>query len=236
MFLTNLKSDLQKLADPVRAKHSQRFFKTGPGEYGEGDKFIGLTMPKIRQVCKNYKDLGLQDIAQLLKNPIHDMRMAGLIILTNQAKKAKAEQSKKLFEFYLNQTNRINNWDLVDISCIYAVGKYLLENSQDRKILYGLAKSKNLWERRISIISTLYLIRENQFSDALKLAEMLVDDKHDLIHKAVGWVLREVGKKDQALEEKFLKKHYQAMPRTMLRYAIEKFSRSKRDFYLGRTS
>jgi len=234
MCLSHLKKDLQELVDPKRAKHSQRFFKTGPGEYGEGDKFLGLTMPKIRQVCKKYKDLSLNEISQLLKSPYHDIRMAGVIILTNQAKKAKGNKPQKIFEFYLNNVDGINNWDLVDLSSCYVVGKYLLKNPSQRKTLYQLAKSKNLWERRIAVISTLYFIRYDEFKDALKLATVLVNDKHDLMHKAVGWVLREVGKKDQALEEKFLKQHYQTMPRTMLRYAIEKFSPQKRKFYLNK--
>lgn len=220
-------NDLKKQATPQRAKILARYFKTGKGEYGEGDIFFGLTSAQIGEVAKKYHDLPLVEIQKLLNQKFHECRTTALAILVKQFKKT---GKKEIVDFYLKNTARINNWDLVDISAPKILGLYLID--KNRKVLYRLAKSKNLWERRIAIISTFAFIDINDFTDSLKIAETLLCDKHDLIHKAVGWALREIGKKDQSVEEKFLKKHYRTMPRTMLRYAIEKFDEKKRQFYL----
>lgn len=232
----NFERDLHELADPEKAKILSRFFKTGKGEYGEGDIFLGLTVPEQRALSKSYLDLSLSDLGKLLKSPIHEARLTALLILVAQfeinAKKGKSKiAAKKIADFYIKNISRINNWDLVDLSAPNILGHYLLDKSRIK--LYNLAKSKNLWARRISIISTFYFIRQNQFSDTLKISEILLTDKHDLIHKAVGWMLREVGKRDRKLLEKFLAKNTTKMPRTMLRYAIEKFSPSVRKKYLN---
>jgi len=233
-MLSQLKQDLQKLADPERAKNLSWFFKTGKGEYGEGDIFIGITVPQQRTIAKKYAHLSDVDLKKLLQSKIHEHRLVALLILVEQYQKSKDEKTKKnIVDFYLANTTYITNWDLVDLSSHKIVGDYLLNKpAKDRKILYQLAKSKNLWEKRIAIISTFTFINNKQFTDSLKLAEILLNDKHDLIHKAVGWMLREIGKKNQKVEEKFLQKYYKVMPRTMLRYSIEKFAEKKRKYYL----
>ena len=230
--LTQLKKELKKLADPKQAEVLQRFFKTGKGEYGEGDIFLGIKVPVQREVANKFGELFLEDIEKLLKSKIHEHRLTALFILIKQYERADKKKRARIFNFYLKNTKNINNWDLVDISAPKVVGDYLL--NKPRNILYKLAKSDNLWERRIAIISTFTFIRNNEFRDTLKIAEILLNDKHDLIHKAVGWMLREVGKRDQKIEEEFLKKHYLKMPRVMLRYAIERFEERKRKFYLGK--
>jgi len=227
--LSELKKELQSLSDKEQAKNLQRFFKTEKGDYGEGDIFLGIKVPIQRKVANKYIDLSLEDLQDLLNSKIHEHRFTALIILITQFL-SDSLQKKKIFDFYLKNTKNINNWDLVDISAPKIVGKYLLD--KDRKILYKLAKSKNLWEKRIAIISTFAFIKEKQFDDTLKISEILLNDNHDLIHKAVGWALREVGNKDRKVEEKFLKKHYIQMPRTMFRYAIEKFPEELRQRYL----
>ena len=228
--LIEIKKEIRSLSDPVRAKHSLRFFKTGKGEYGEGDKFLGLTVPEQRTIAKKYRDLPFQDTLKLLKSEYHEHRLVALFILIHKFEKGDKSIRKRVYDLYLKNTKYINNWDLVDSSAHKIVGEYLTD--KDRSILYKLAKSKDLWEKRISIISTFAFIRDDDFKEALALAEILRDDEHDLIHRAVGWVLREVGKKDLAVEERFLKKHYKHMPRTMLRYAIERFPEKKRKAYL----
>ena len=229
-MLSKIKQDLQNLTDPIRAKHSQRFFKTGPGEYGEGDQFIGITMPNLRKVTKQHLSLPLKEVETLLHSKIHEHRMAALVIWTYQYEKADQKTREQIYKAYLNNTKYINNWDLVDVTTPRIVGQHLF--NRDRKILYTLANSNNLWEKRISILATFWFISKNQFDDTLKIAKILLDDPHDLIHKAVGWALREVGKRDQIVEEQFLKKHYKTMPRTMLRYAIERFEETLRKQYL----
>lgn len=230
--METLEKELEKYADGEKAKLLQRFFKTGKGEYGEGDIFLGLTVPKIRYLAKRFPNLDFNELQDLLNSKVHEKRMLALVVLVNRYKKSKNEDEKKeIFDFYLGNTRNINNWDLVDVNCKDIVGRYLFD--KDRKILYKLAKSKDLWEKRIAIISTSYFIWQNQFEDTLKISEILLEDKHDLIHKAVGWMLREVGKRDLRVEEDFLKKHYKKMPRTMLRYAIEKFNDKKRKSYLN---
>jgi len=231
-MVNSLKKDLKSLGNKEKEIILQRFFKTGKGQYGEGDIFLGVTVPEQRKIAKKYQNLPLKDIQILLNTKIHEYRLTAILILCEQYKNSK----KQIYNFYLKNTKNINNWDLVDLSAHKIVGDYLFDKNNakgiNKDILYKLAKSKNLWERRIAIISTWYFIRQNSFKDTLKISKILINDKHDLIHKAVGWMLREVGKRDQLAEEKFLKKHYTNMPRTMLRYAIERFEETKRQKYL----
>ncbi len=222
--------DLEKVADPEKAKLISRFFKTGKGEYGEGDVFIGVNVPNQRTVAKKHKELALDEIGKLLTSKIHEHRLTALLILTYKFPKSGEKEKKEIFDFYMKHTKYINNWDLIDLSAPNIAGNYLLK--KDRTILYRLAKSKSLWENRISVLATFAFIKNNEFSDSLKISELLLQHKHDLIHKAVGWMLREIGKKDLKTEEEFLKKHYKTMPRTMLRYSIEKFPEPKRKAYL----
>lgn len=230
--LKQLKAELGQLADKKQAVILQRFFKTGPGDYGAGDIFLGIKVPAQRRMARQYENLSLADIQLLLKSKIHEYRLVALLILISRYKKAIGKNRKIIANYYLKNTNNINNWDLVDLSCHYILGDYLLDKS--RKILYRLAKAKNLWRRRIAIITTFAFLRKNEFTDTLKISEILLKDKHDLIHKAAGWMLREIGKRDQAVLENFLKQYHKTMPRTMLRYAIEKLSPGKRKFYLGK--
>jgi len=229
-MLESLKKELQELADEKQAEILQRFFKTGKGEYGEGDIFLGIKVPVQRNLAKKYSGLSLPKIQELLKSGVHEHRLTGLIILSNKYKQSGKEDKANIFNFYLKNTKNINNWDLVDLSAPNIVGDFLFDKKKN--ILYDLARSEDLWERRIAIISTLNFIRKNEFQDALALSEILLNDKHDLIHKAVEWMLREVGKKNEEILEEFLKQHYKDMPRTMLRYAIERFDEEKRKAYL----
>ncbi|MCP4373157.1 MAG: DNA alkylation repair protein [Deltaproteobacteria bacterium] len=228
--LKEIQKKLKALGNKEKAKKHQRFFKTGPGEYGEGDVFLGVTVPKLRKFAKEYKAISPNEIKQLLQSPIHEERLLCLFLLIHRYSKGDKPEKKRIYELYLKNTKFINNWDLVDCSAGHIVGAFLFDKS--KKPLYNLADSENLWERRISIISTFYFIRHKQFTDTLKIAKILLFDKQDLIHKAVGWMLREVGKQDIIVEENFLKKYYTNMPRTMLRYAIEKFPEPKRQRYL----
>jgi len=230
--LDKLKKDLRSFQKPGQAKALMKYFKTGKGEYGEGDEVLGLMTAEARSVALKYLSLPLSDISKLLASKIHEERTAAVMILWRQFKKADIEGGKKIYDFYFKNLAGINNWDLVDTSAPEIVGGYLYLTKNPRKILYDLAVSNNLWERRIAIMATFYFIRERDFTDSLKIAEILVQDKEDLIQKAVGWMLREVGNRDLKVEERFLKKHYQKMPRTMLRYAIEKFPQGKRLSYL----
>lgn len=232
MSLVDLERDLQKLKNHKKAGILARFFKTGKGEYGEGDIFLGLTVPQQRQIAKKYIHLTLKELQKLLSSKIHEYRLTALFILIAKYKKAGKEEREEIFDFYLKNTAHINNWDLIDLSAPSIVGDYLL--NKDRNILYRLAKSKSLWKKRISILATYTFIKNGQFTDTLKISEILLKDTHDLIHKAIGWMLREVGKKDQKAEENFLMRHYRVMPRTMLRYATERFGEEKRRFYLGK--
>lgn len=228
--LAQLKKELKESSNSKQAKILQRFFKTGKGEYGEGDIFLGVKVPDQRKMAGNFRELSLENLEKLLNSKIHEHRMTALFILIKKYKKVNSQEKKIIFDFYLKNIKNINNWDLVDISAPKIIGDYLLE--KPKKILCQFAKSKNLWKRRIAIISTHTFIRNNKFDDTLRISKILLTDKHDLIHKAVGWMLREAGKRDQKIEEEFLKKHYSKMPRTMLRYAIEKFDEKKRKFYL----
>jgi 3-methyladenine DNA glycosylase AlkD len=228
----DIQARLRSLANPEHAKTLAWFFKTGPGQYGEGDKFAGLKVPSIRALAKEYRDLPLAEVECLLHSEIHEERLLALIILVLQAAKAEDRCRKAIFDFYLANTKWINSWDLVDLSAPQLVGVYLEERS--RKILHRLARSKSLWERRISIVATFHFIHREDYGDTLSIAEILLGDREDLIHKAVGWMLREVGKRDLPVLECFLQKHRLAMPRTMLRYAIEKFPDEKRRAYMAK--
>ena len=222
---------LHRLGDRDIANHSQRFFKTGKGEYGEGDRFLGIRVPILRQFARKYGKIPLADALALLASPFHEARLLALLILVGKyAETGTSADGRKIYRAYLDHTGYINNWDLVDCSAAHIVGAHLFR--RNRKPIYRLAGSKNLWERRISILSTFFFIKRNEFSDALAVAESLLKDPEDLIHKAAGWMLREVGKKRPAVEKGFLAKHYRRMPRTMLRYAIEKFPEAERQAYL----
>ena len=228
--ISELRSKIKTLADKKVAETMQWFFKTGRGDYGEGDVFIGLKVPVQRKLAREFRDLSLTEIKELLTSTVHEERLISLFILIDKYRKADERGKEEIFNFYLKNRKGINNWDLVDISAPKIIGKHLRE--KDKSILFKFALSKNLWERRIAILSTQEFIKNDDFAPTLQLAEMLISDEHDLIHKAVGWMLREIGKRDRATEEKFLKIHYKNMPRTMLRYAIEKFSETKRKKYL----
>ena len=228
--LKDLENELRMHSDPIRAELSQRFFKTGKGQYGEGDIFLGITTPMKRKIAKKFQDLSLTDTKKVLRSKFHGFRIVALCILMHKFKKGSSEDKKRIYNIYLDNTKYINSWDLVDISAPNIVGTYLLD--KDRKVLYKLAKSKNLWKKRIAILSTYPFIRNNDFKDTLSISEILLNDDHDLIHKAVGWMLREVGNRDREVEEKFLDKYALKMQRTILRYAIEKFPEVKRLYYL----
>lgn len=229
----HVKKELARHATPKKAKASAWFFKTGKGQYGEGDKFIGVTVPEQRRVAKQFSDLPLAQVMLLLRSRVHEHRLTALLILVRQFQRGSDDEQKKIYNLYMKNTRYINNWDLVDSSASYIAGVFLLRQpAARRKMLYTFARSKDLWKKRIAIIATQAFIRVDQYDDTLKIAELLLNDTHDLIHKAVGWMLREVGNRNQAVEEAFLRKHAAHMPRTMLRYAIEKFSTTKRERYL----
>jgi 3-methyladenine DNA glycosylase AlkD len=224
--------ELLSVADAGRATFLQGFFKTGKGQYAEGDVMLGIATPTVRDIVKRAPDLPFSEVQALLDSKYHDARFAGLLLLVKQFKKAKVEaERKRIFDFYLKNARKANSWDLVDVTCRDIVGAYLLDK-EDRSVLYRLAESDNLWEQRISIVSTWTLIKRRQLDDTLKLAERLLSHKHDLIHKAVGWMLREVGKKDRKALVEFLGKRCAQMPRTALRYAIEHFSPEERAYFM----
>lgn len=221
---------LKEIGDPKIAQHSQRYFKTGKGEYAQGDRFLGIRVPVLRKKVIPFKETSLKDIKELPVSPFHEVRLFALLLMVHQFSKGGVEQRDKLFNLYISSTPFINNWDLVDTSAPYIVGPYLLD--RDRSILYDFARSDLLWERRISVMSTFFFVRQFQYEDTLRISRILLNDPHDLIHKAVGWMLREIGKRDRQTEELFLERHYQQMPKTMLRYAIEKFEKERRQMYL----
>jgi 3-methyladenine DNA glycosylase AlkD len=223
-------AELKKHVMPGKKEMLLRFFKCGKGEYGEGDFFLGVMVPDQRKVAKRFSDIDFGEIQKLLKNKHHEVRLSALLILME--KYECGENKKEIYKFYLKNTRHINNWDLVDLSAPKIVGEFLLDKKRERGILYKFSRSKNIWERRIAMLATYAFIRKNQFKDTLKIAEILLNDKHDLIHKAVGWMLREVGNRDREAEENFLRVFRKTMPRTMLRYAIEKFPEKKREYYL----
>lgn len=230
MAVSIVKKELLKNGDKEQARHLSRFFKTGKGQYGEGDVFLGIKVPVQRDIVKKFKDAELKEIQELLNDEFHECRLTGLLILVQKYKKA--ENKREIFDFYLKNAKRINNWDLVDLTAPGIVGDFLLDKKKEREILYSLVKSKNLWERRISVLSTFTFLRNKDYKDILKIAEILLKDEQDLIHKAVGWMLRELGKRNKEVEVSFLNKHYRKMPRTMLRYSIEKFSPREREFFM----
>ncbi|OGH88198.1 MAG: DNA alkylation repair protein [Candidatus Magasanikbacteria bacterium RIFOXYC2_FULL_42_28] len=233
-MLNKIKKEIRSLANPTRAKLSLRFFKTGPGQYGEGDKFLGLTMPETRSVVEKYwEDLSFADTEKLLHSPWHEERMVALLILVKKFEEGSKADKTRVYNIFLKNIRYINNWDLVDVTVPRVVGVYLLDKS--RKILYQLAKSKNLWERRIAILATFAFIYNGQSADTIKIAKILLKDKHDLIHKAVGWMLREVGKRCSVkILEDFLRGNVAKMPRTMLRYSIEKMPLKRRKHWMTR--
>lgn len=230
-MLSRIKKDLKARASSAKARILARYFKTGKGEYGHGDKFIGVTVPETREIAQKHVHTPLTVVKHLLRSKIHEERLLALHILSEQFRQASNTARKKIIDFYLANTTYVNNWDLVDSSAHQLLGEWLLD--KERSLLDKLARSKQLWERRIAIIATYAFIKRNQFSDTLRIAETLLHDSHDLMHKATGWMLRELGKREQAVLERFLKKHAHKMPRTMLRYAIERFPETKRKAYLS---
>lgn len=231
--LAAVRREIRALGSPERAKGSLRFFRTGPGEYGEGDKFLGLTVPEMRAIARRYRALDHDAVVELLQSSWHEERLVALVLLVDTYERGDKSQRDKIHRAYLANTRRINNWDLVDASAAAIVGGHL--DATEISLLERLARSKDLWERRIAIVATYYFIKHNEFAPTLRIAEMLLGDSHDLIHKAVGWMLREVGKKDRKVLDAFLIKHYRVMPRTMLRYAIERHPESVRKRYLAGT-
>jgi len=230
MTCPDMQKRLRRFATREKAMVLQRFFKTGTGQYGEGDKFLGVVVPDLRRVMKEFRDAPLSEVTKLLRSPWHEDRLLALLILVDQFERGDDKLRAGIYSLYLKNTRYINNWDLVDLTAPKIVGAHL--DGGSRSLLYRFARSGNLWERRIAIIATFHFIRQDEFGDTLALSEALLQDEHDLMHKAVGWMLREVGKRDQRALEGFLKKHHAAMPRTALRYAIERFPEAKRKKYL----
>ena len=223
-------NELLSVANPEKARFLQRFFKTGPGQYAEGDVFLGLVVPLTRSIAKTCKATPLPELQILMESEYHEARLCALLIVMEQFKKASGSERKALYEFYLRNASHINNWDLVDVTCPHVVGAYLLD--KDRSILYELAASDNLWEQRIAMVSTVAFIRKREYTDTLALAERLMTHTHDLMHKAVGWMLREVGKKDRDTLSDFLERNATQLPRTALRYAIEHYPEEQRQYFL----
>lgn len=227
-----LQAELDGLASPADAEFLQRFFKTGEGQYGEGDIFLGIRVPVTRKTAAKYRSMSLTEIEKLLESPIHEHRLAGVIIMTEQAKRADQHGKRALYDLYLRRSDRMNNWDIVDLSCREVIGGYLIDKPRD--VLYTLATSKDIWERRIAMVTTWQFIRVGQLGDTFAIAKILLNDTHDLIHKAVGWMLREAGKKDEAALKEFLDQYAAVMPRTALRYAIERLHPGDRTYYMNR--
>ncbi len=221
---------LQELADPGQAAHAQRFFRTGPGEYGAGDVFLGIRVPELRALARRFRQMSLEDSLELLRSPLHEARFLALVLMVEGYRRGDAARRRRIFDAYLAHTDRINNWDLVDVSAPHVVGAHLLEGNS--ALLDRLAAPPSLWERRIAMLATLAFIRAGRLEEPLRIARLLLHDRHDLIHKAVGWMLREVGQRSREAEEAFLVEHYRSMPRTALRYAIEKFQPERRAAYL----
>jgi len=233
MTADEVRKRLKKLANKEKAKILRGFFKTGPGQYGEGDIFRGITVPVLRKLSKEYDGILVSQAMKLLRSAVHEERVLALFLLIRAYTKADAAGKRKIYALYLKNIRSINNWDLVDLSAPNIVGAYLLDKG--RAPLYAFAKSHDIWKRRIAILATFAFIKQNDFADTLGISKILLNDDHDLLHKAVGWMLREVGKRDPGVEEEFLKLHYKKMPRTMLRYAIERFPETKRMKYLKGT-
>lgn len=234
--LEELIKKVKKLYRPDRAEHSKYFFKTGPGQYGEGDVFWGLSVPEMRGIAKEYRDLNLEEISVLISDKVHELRLIGLTILVDKYQKAKNDsERRKFYKFYLKNRAGINNWDLVDLSVYKIMGDYLIRFPEERQILYKFIRSKNIWERRLAMVSCMAYIRNDESKIVLDLASELLKDKHDLMHKAAGWMLRELGKRKEGELIAFLDKHGSRMPRTMLRYAIERLDEKRRKYYLEST-
>lgn len=232
MIEQTIQSQLESVSIPEKKIHLPLFFKTGKGQYGEGDLFIGVVVPDIRIIAKKHTDLTPIELDKLLNNPYHECRLCALMILVEQFKKLKNDTDRKqIVDFYLSHTSRINNWDLVDLSAKDIIGEYLVDK-QNRSVLYKLAESNLLWDQRIAVISTFAFIKRFDFTDIINLSEKLLYHKHDLMHKAIGWMLRETGKKDKSVLISFLDKYYTTMPRTMLRYSIEKLSAEEKSYYM----
>ena len=229
-MLKELDKRVHEKAQPEKVPIYQNFFKAGKGEYGEGDVFVGLTVPSSREIAKEFVDLDFSDIRKLLDDKVHEKRLIGLLILVERYKESDDAGKRKIYDFYMDNLDGVNNWDLVDLSADKIVGSYLMD--KDKKVLYDLVKSSNLWGRRISVIATFWFIKQGKFDDSLNICELLLYDDHDLIHKAVGWMLREIGKRDGEILRSFLGRCYKDMPRTMLRYAIERFDEDERQGYL----
>lgn len=234
MSLKSLRTDYRKLANPDDVPNLNRFFKTGAGEYGEGDKFLGIRVPETRKAVKRFRDESLRTVTSLLASPYHEERLLAALMLVDRYERGDDETRGQVYELYMGHRDGLNNWDIIDSSAHKIVGPWLQD--RDRKPMYELVESNSLWDRRIAIIATYHYIRTSDFTDTMKIAAQLRDDNEDLIHKAVGWMLREVGNRDREVEEKFLAKHYRKMPRTMLRYAIEKFPERRRKAYLNGTA
>lgn len=222
--------ELEKYSNPDKANHSKRFFKSGPGEYGEGDRFLGITVPNQRKVARKFKKMELNEVQHLLQSVFHEARLTAVLLLVYRIEKADQIEVDEIARFYLKNLIYVNNWDIVDSSCHQILGRFLL--NRERDLLYTLATSNDLWEKRIAMITCYHFIKKDDFEDALQIAELLLNDSHDLIHKAVGWMLREIGNRNLDIEIQFLNRHFQNMPRTMLRYAIEKFEEPLRKKYL----
>lgn len=230
MTAKEIQQELEMYIDPVKKEYLPKFFKTGKGQYGEGDKFLGIVVPNVRLVAKKHREESFETVKELMRSEYHECRLCGLLILVERFKKNDEKDRKEIYEFYLSQTERINNWDLVDLSASYIVGEYLKDKS--REPLYRLAESELLWEQRIAVVSTYAFIKNSDFTDIYALAEKLLIHEHDLMRKAIGWMLREAGKRNKDLLVAFLEKYCLAMPRTMLRYAIEKFPEEERKYYM----
>jgi len=230
MSIKELRQELHAAAKPGKKEVLQKFFKTGPGEYAEGDVFLGVMVPDTRRIARKFIGISEKDVSILLKSRIHEERLAALLILVERFGKASHEERQKIINLYLMNVRHVNNWDLVDLTAPKLLGEFLLD--KDRGVLDSLAHSRNIWERRIAMVATYAFIRKGEYADTLRLAATLLEDKHDLIHKAMGWMLREVGKKDQKMLERFLNKYAAQMPRTALRYAIERFPDEKRKMWL----
>lgn len=227
----DIERDLMEAARPDKVGVLAGFFKSGCGEYGEGDVFIGVSVPDNRRVARRHLDAGLDDVRRLLQSPVHEVRLCGLLIIVEQYKRGDAARRREIYDFYLTVTDRINNWDLVDLSCQYIIGPQLMDGG-DRSVLVMLAASESMWRRRIAVVSTLWMVRCGETDDAIGICTMLLGDREDLIRKACGWVLREVGKKDKGRLTAFLDRHAGDMSRTTLRYAIERFDRDERMHYM----
>ena len=230
MTAKEIQQELEMYIDPVKKEYLPKFFKTGKGQYGEGDKFLGIVVPNVRLVAKKHREESFETVKELMRSEYHECRLCGLLILVERFKKNDEKDRKEIYEFYLSQTERINNWDLVDLSASYIVGEYLKDKS--REPLYRLAESELLWEQRIAVVSTYAFIKNSDFTDIYALAEKLLTHEHDLMRKAIGWMLREAGKRNKDLLVAFLEKYCLVMPRTMLRYAIEKFPEEERKYYM----